>query len=155
MFVPAQGAYPGYLLWERDRTLMAQPFDVDSLALQGEAVVVAEEIGVVPLDLPRAYWVSDAGLLTYFARPPLGRSINWFTRDGKPIGPPVAQGNLLNFALSHDGQRLAIARTDAGQKNPDIWIRDLSRDVTTRLTSEPGFDGLPVWSPDGKAALRH
>ncbi len=31
-----------------------------------------------------------------------------------------------------------------------IWVYDSQRDLMTRLTFSSGFDGYPVWSPDGK-----
>jgi Tol biopolymer transport system component len=34
--------------------------------------------------------------------------------------------------------------------NTDIWVHDLSRDVTQRLTFDPAPDQRPIWSPDGK-----
>jgi TolB protein len=73
----------------------------------------------------------------------------WFDRTGKLLykaGPPGRYGSL---ALSADGSRVALARQgDSG--NPDIWILDLGRDVTTRFTFDASTDWDPVWSPDGK-----
>jgi Tol biopolymer transport system component len=31
----------------------------------------------------------------------------------------------------------------------DIWIYDLVREVSSRLTTHPGIDSSPVWTPDG------
>src|SRR4029450_9810789 len=36
---------PGYLLFMRERTLMAQPFDAAKLQLTGDAVPIAEQVG--------------------------------------------------------------------------------------------------------------
>ena len=38
-------------------------------------------------------------------------------------------------------------RTEGGG---DIWIDDLVRGSSTRLTFDPSVDNVPVWSPDGK-----
>jgi Tol biopolymer transport system component len=32
----------------------------------------------------------------------------------------------------------------------DIWVMDLSRGISTRLTFSPEWDQFPIWSPDGK-----
>ena len=32
----------------------------------------------------------------------------------------------------------------------DIWIHELASNGTTRLTFGPGFNEIPIWSPDGK-----
>ncbi|MBI4265132.1 MAG: PD40 domain-containing protein [Acidobacteria bacterium] len=35
-------------------------------------------------------------------------------------------------------------------RESDIWIWDLTRETLTRLTSEPTFEGSPLWTPDGR-----
>src|SRR5262249_48313074 len=35
----------------------------------------------------------------------------------------------------------------------DIWIWDLTRETLTRLTSDPGNDAEPVWTPDSRRLL--
>jgi serine/threonine-protein kinase len=32
----------------------------------------------------------------------------------------------------------------------DIWLWDLSRPTLTRITSDPGLENYPVWTPDGR-----
>src|SRR4029453_15526652 len=41
----ARYAPPGYLLFLKERVLMAQPFDTEKLQLSGEPSLVAEEVG--------------------------------------------------------------------------------------------------------------
>ena len=41
-----------------------------------------------------------------------------------------------------------MALGTAGRR--DIWIVDVARDTSTRLTFDPANDDNPVWSPDGK-----
>ena len=63
----AAGVGPGHLLFLREQTLFAQPFDPEALRLTGEAFVVAEEVG---LDLGIALgWFSATpeGTLAYRA----------------------------------------------------------------------------------------
>jgi len=50
--------------------------------------------------------------------------------------------------LSPDGKRVAVTVLTEG--NLDVWVYEWERDTMTRLTFTPGFDGFPVWSPDGK-----
>jgi Tol biopolymer transport system component len=44
---------------------------------------------------------------------------------------------------------MAVAITDSQTGNADLWTYDLSGGVPARLTSFPGMDGAPNWSPDG------
>jgi Tol biopolymer transport system component len=48
--------------------------------------------------------------------------------------------------FSPDGKRLAVT---IRAENPDIWILDISRGTSARLTFESGEDETPVWTPDG------
>ncbi len=51
-------------------------------------------------------------------------------------------------ALSLDGRRVAVRFAQGG--NTDIWVHDVDRSVSTRLTFDAGNDEKPVWSPSGK-----
>ena len=35
----------------------------------------------------------------------------------------------------------------------DIWVYDLARHVRDRLTSAPGMEVFPLWSPDGQSIV--
>jgi serine/threonine protein kinase len=133
----------GHLLFLRQETLMAQPFDELDLQLGGEALPVAR---------PVTYFsVSTNGVLAYRAGKGIiptetDQQLAWFDRAGKPlglIGPPGAYNDL---ALSPDGERVALTRLDSG----DIWTLDLARNVPARFTFGPALDFEPVWSPDSK-----
>ena len=58
-------ASSGYLLFIRQGTLMAQPFDAARLELGGEAVPVAEGVQSVGITGRAAFTVSDNGVLAY------------------------------------------------------------------------------------------
>jgi Tol biopolymer transport system component len=51
--------------------------------------------------------------------------------------------------LSPDGTRAAISVMANTGEGEDIWVIDLTRDVPMRLTTDPGSERFPVWSPDG------
>jgi Tol biopolymer transport system component len=51
------------------------------------------------------------------------------------------------FALSPDGRAAAVVRVSDG--NEDIWVVDLDRGTSRRLTFDPAADAGAVWSPDG------
>lgn len=50
--------------------------------------------------------------------------------------------------FSPDGKQIAITRQLDG--NADVWILDLVRDTTTRLTFSEDLDVGPKWSSDGR-----
>jgi eukaryotic-like serine/threonine-protein kinase len=138
----------GHLLYLRENTLMAQPFDPDRLETKGEAVSLAE--GVPTYLQPSrgaTFTVSADGLLAYQSgASTTGFRLAWKNRQGKELGNLGEPSNeTLQMALSPDGKRLAAL---AGL-GADIWIYDTARGIRTRFTFNPGGAQFPVWSPDG------
>ncbi|MCJ7442754.1 MAG: protein kinase [Thermoanaerobaculaceae bacterium] len=140
----------GYLLFSRDRTLLAQRFDLNTFELTGEPTAVFKEIEYVPRINRLVFAVSDNGRL--FAQKSSGASLSrltWFDRKGNEVGVVGTPDVYGNVALSPDGKSVAVDKTDNGSQNTDVWTYDLQRDSAKRLTFDPAIDALPVWSPDG------
>lgn len=136
----------GHLLFVRQKTLMAQPFDAKSGALSGEAFPVVGNVQEDPGFFTAVFSVSDNGVLVYQEE---GGTVDqhqftWFDRTGKHLQAVGPKGNIWNPRLSHDGRRVAFGQGDPG----DLWLEDLSRHVTTRLTFDPSDENSPAWSPD-------
>ena len=144
------GAKAGRLLYLRQGTLMAQPFDVDRLALSGQAVPVVQDVG--NQGALGFFSVSANGILAYRTgrTAPGGRlsQLTWLDRQGTPVNPVGDPGTYWGFALSPDGKRAIVA--DASITNPDLWHLDLARGVSTRFTSGPSTDREAVWASDGR-----
>ncbi|MBA2627107.1 MAG: PD40 domain-containing protein, partial [Gemmatimonadales bacterium] len=79
----------------------------------------------------------------------------WVTRDGvaKPVDPEwrFLSGSNAGRALSPDGRRLAL--TIAAEGGSDIWVKDLDHGPLSRLSSDPGPEIRPRWTPDGRSVL--
>jgi Tol biopolymer transport system component len=145
----------GHLWFAQEQTLVAQAFDPSALELTGPVVRVADRFGEGGLFGP-AMTASAAGPIAYRAgsegSPALRRQLVWFDRSGKPLGTAGEEGALAsNPNLSRDGRSLVLQRTVEG--NVDLWLVDLDRNVTTRLTDSARVESLPVWSPDGEQVL--
>jgi Tol biopolymer transport system component len=52
--------------------------------------------------------------------------------------------------ISPDGHKLAVSEV-SGASSSSIWIFDLDRGTSSRLTFSAGRNDQPVWSPDGKS----
>jgi serine/threonine protein kinase len=142
---------PDYLLFLRDQTLMAQPFNTRSLETDGVAKPIAEHVAINPTTNRPVFSASDNGTLVYQAGNAQGGwHLFWFTRDGKQTGSVADLSPYFDPSISPDGTRLATALV-SGQGTGDIWIFDLLRGTKTRLTFGPSIQRYPVWSPDGKA----
>jgi len=137
------------LLFVRQGTLLAQPFDAVTFKLTGEPIAVATGLVVNGPLLSAPISASMAGPIVYRARSVGGlRQFVWFDREGKSLGKVGdAVENLLQPEITLDGRRVALHRlVDA---NTDIWSLDVNRGVLTRFTSSPFVESSPVWAPDG------
>jgi Tol biopolymer transport system component len=142
-----------YLLYLRGPTLMAQKLNVADGRLEGDPAVLLENVAGTTTGFMGAS-VSRTGTLAFAEPWPTAGELIWFSRDGRPLGSPVAGlADYVSLALSPDGNRLAFARVDPQTSTADIWLSDLTRGITTRLTSDPMNDAGPVWSPDGTRFL--
>ena len=145
---PGQGgAGSGHLLFLRDATLMAQPFDPVRMELGGEAVPIAEGVDSFEGQGYGLFSVSDTGALVYRGGAGAKLALTWLDQGGKPAGAFDA-GEYANPAVSPDGTSIAVAIGPAGSR--DIWTVDVGLKATKRLTFDPANDDNPVWSPDGK-----
>jgi Tol biopolymer transport system component len=143
------GPQDGYLLFQRDGTLMAQAFDADALELAGEAFPIAEKVQVNPSNGRVALGVSENGVLAYRSTGNLNTQLAWFDRSGKELSRIGEPGGTISPKLSPDEKQVAVTRaTDIGVSG-DIWVLDLSRSTQTRLTFDAADDSAPIWSPDG------
>ncbi|HTY41704.1 MAG TPA: protein kinase [Thermoanaerobaculia bacterium] len=138
----------GYLLFVRDRTLVAQRFDASSLKTLGEPVPLAEKIGIDSVGLAR-FSVSREGTLVYRTGE-AGARLQWVDRNGKELEVVGDQGEVRTPAISLQGDRLAFTVDDPRSGTSDIWVRDLARGTNSRLTFGPPDHVAPAWSPDGK-----
>lgn len=140
---------PGRLLFLREGTLMAQPFDEKRFVLAGDPVPVVERVG--SFRDSGFFSTSDNDVLVY--RAAAGDSqVAWFDRQGNVSSRVSEPGGFRDVALSPDGSRAVASRTDPQDASKaDLWLFDLSRESgAIRLTSGTGIAELPVWSPDGK-----
>ena len=154
-FAPAQTmlayAPPGYLLFVKDRTLMAQRFDAKAMKTSGEPVPLAEQIGTDAVGLAR-FSVSRDGVLAYRTGES-GNRMLWMDRSGKELETLGEPAEHQDPYLSPAGDRLAYDVADLRSGKNDIWIRDLARGVNSRFTFAPGNAYCPVWSPKGDAIV--
>jgi serine/threonine protein kinase len=144
----------GHLLFLREQTLMAQPFDTGHYELRSEAFPIGENIQYEPNTSKGAFSASNNGVLIYQTGTALGGwRLEWFDRNGKQMSSITRSGVFFSPSLSPDGKKMAIDISESQSRNTDIWLYELGRDVWTRFTFDPSVDRNPVWSPDGNQIL--
>ena len=137
----------GRLLYVRQATLLAQSFDPEGGKLSGEPAALAEGVGFNEPSSNAFFAASENGVVAFNAGGEGESQPTWYDRKGAPlstVGPP---GSYDHPEISPDGKQLAIDRAESSGR--DLWLMDLSRGTSTRLTFHPAFDWMPAWSPDG------
>ena len=73
----------------------------------------------------------------------------WTDRSGRILGGIAsAMASLAEPALSPDGRR--VAATALVDSSRDVWVFDLERDASSRLTFEDADESVPTWAADSK-----
>ncbi len=138
------------MIFWRDGTLFAARFDTGRLTVTGDPAPIASPVSFTQNEQALAS-VSNEGTLV-FREGTRGTfsSLVWLDRSG--VGMQVIRDRELffDFALSHDGKRLAFSVNSAGQGATDLWVHDIARGSASRLTFEEGNESNPVWSPDDR-----
>jgi Tol biopolymer transport system component/tRNA A-37 threonylcarbamoyl transferase component Bud32 len=142
----------GYLLYVREGSLIAVPFDTGKLQVQGDPLPIAEAVRYNPAAGGAAITLSRNGVLAYrtFNTVTGNYKLTWLDRTGNALSTLGEAGFNINPKLSPDGKRVAVQRFDPQTGNTDIWVIDALRGIPTRLTFDAGADRDAVWSPNGE-----
>ena len=145
-------AASGHLIYAQEGNLMAVPFDSQRLTVTGAAVPVVDGVLQFPGTGAAQYSISATGSLVYVpgSAQAGARRLVWVNRTGLEQALPVPARFYRNPRLSpnDNGQRVALGITE-GAGN-DIWVYDLTRDTSRRLTLQGSVNGMGAWTPDGK-----
>ena len=148
---------PGYLVFVREGTLIAQPFDPRSGTVFGEPFSVADSVSGYFMPIGGAdFATSRGGALAFLqasAAPGPGFRMLWFDRAGRLLETLDPTGNLGRLAIDPGGRRVLFERADPSTGMNDLWTFDLERKVETRITSDPSDEIHGVWLPDGKSIV--
>jgi eukaryotic-like serine/threonine-protein kinase len=140
----------GHLLFVRDGSIMAQQFDLRTMAVSGDPMSLAGPAQYHNAG-DAAFDISDNGVLAYRPGTDLQSTrLMLFDRHGRQLRTVAPAGFYREPTFSPDGQRLAAERFENQSSNPDIWIYDLVRGSALKFTSADAPDVRPTWSPDGR-----
>jgi eukaryotic-like serine/threonine-protein kinase len=143
-------ASPGYILFSREGTLMAQPFDAERMQLTGEPVPIAEGVQFDARNGMAAFAASNNGVLAYRVgggSPP--SKLVWVNRNGVEQALAASPHSYSFPRLSPDGRRLAVDIVEQDEAT-HVWLYDLFRETLTPFTFEGTLNQPPAWTPDGK-----
>ena len=142
---------PDYLLALRGTQIVAWRTSLDE-AISADPAVLADGV-LVRMGVNMMPFMATSNLLVYRGEHQEARTrLAWFDRKGVE-GPALAmRQHCRNPELAPDYSRVALECWES-TGGRDVWVYDLARDVPARLTSDPGDDADPVWTPDGRTIL--
>jgi eukaryotic-like serine/threonine-protein kinase len=143
----------GHLVYIQAGTVFAVPFDSGRFETTGAPIALLQNVEQLTREAPQ-FSVSPAGMMAYVpvSAADRGDTIFWVDRTGVEQPSGVAGRTIGTPRLAPDGKRLAVIRgREALSGGDDIWLYDLERGTSTRVTADGG--AFPVWSPDGRQLL--
>jgi eukaryotic-like serine/threonine-protein kinase len=141
---------PGFLVFARDGSLLAQRFDWREGTLTGKPFVVAKHVRGFVSTGAAEYATSLNGTLVLQTADDAQR-LAVLERTGHELGTLTGSGNYHDFTISPSGARVAFSRATPGLGTADVWLFDVERGVETRITSAPDDEIHSVWLPGEKA----
>ena len=143
-----------HLVFLREQTLFAQPFDVSTHTLTGQPVAVVDGVSSFAPALSGRFSVSTNGVLAYNAGPvTIGQLAVTERGSGQMLQFLTEQSSLNQAEVSPDAKRVATVRVDPASGTTNIWVTDLATKNSTKVTYGSGRNSNPVWSPDSQSIV--
>jgi serine/threonine protein kinase len=138
----------GYVLFVRDRTLIAQSFDTAKAQAYGDGFHVAEQVDFYDNSSQAEFSVSETGVLAYTSAGAASNlQLTWVNRSGRMLGTVGPPGDLYAPRISPNGGAVAYWRREV--RGADVWIHDLARGTDSPSTRHYcRCYGNHAWSPD-------
>src|SRR5262249_40804359 len=151
----------GHLLFDRDGSLFAQPFDAARLKTSGQPVPIAQNLATNTFFWRKAtLCASEDGTVAYGTASNAPSTLSWVDRNGRPLGAvgeaffnSGATAGVGRFRLSPDGRQIAATVLDPSTRTSDRWLSHIARGARARFTSGPASAADPTWSPDGREII--
>ncbi len=140
---------PGYLVFAREGVLMAQQLDAGTLDPRGAPVSLGDGVTYNV----NSGWAALSGsprALAYLTSTAPTNELVWVDRDGKRLSVVSESFSSANPNLSPDGTRLAMEVSDPRTGAHSVWVRNLTRGTSLRLTFDAAGSHFPVWMADGE-----
>jgi Tol biopolymer transport system component len=151
-------APPGWLMYARQGVLAALAFDPRTLKATGDPVMLDDEPSTIldPVNsFTAAHSVSTSGTgsIAYYSAPSLNTTATWYDSAGVSIGTlKVPPGHYEAISISPDGTRAVMSKSTSPSES-SLWVVDMIRGGAAPLSSGPGRNDGPVWSPDGERVI--
>jgi Tol biopolymer transport system component len=143
---------PDRLVVVNQTALQAFAFDPASGTVSGQPTVIAQGFAGGASSSGN-FAASNTGLLAYRAGAAQRRQLVWVNRQGTVVGTLGAPDADYVAApeLSADDRSVAVFRQPTGVN--DIWITEIGRNLSRRVTDGSPGSTHPLWDPDGQQVI--
>jgi serine/threonine-protein kinase len=126
-----------------------QTIDLQTFNTIGEPIPLAEPAFCFTPTGAANFSASADGAVVVWQRRALPTQLVWRDFNGREISRVGKPELYRRFSLSPDEGRLAVDLQDPDTHASGIWIVDLARGVSTRLTPKSIFAAAPMWTHRG------
>jgi len=147
----------GHIVFVRSGALWAASFDAERLEITGPEVPIVDAVQQNGNIGGAAFTFSDDGFLVFLPGTDssggggvIPKELVWVDRQGGEERLAFQPRNYWGPRLSPDGRQLAIG---VGSGNDDIFVNDLERGTSRRLTFAPGEVFGPHWTSDSQRVV--
>ena len=146
VYTPSPKGESGYLTYFRQGQIFARAYDPSASKFLGAEMLVAAN---VVSGIGQHTWSVARGVLGYLHLTSAASStLSWVSRKGETIRK-FDDADRVQYSEIRLDPTNTKAAFSPNAPTANIWLLDLERSSTSRLTFGPGGDGSPVWSPDG------
>ncbi len=147
--VAGQYVTSGHLVFMRGGDIWATLFDLESLEVVGDPVVIEQGVRVEFGGAIQMAVAADGTLVYIPGLPAVGNTtLGLVDRNGEVERLNVPPGGYVSPRLSPDGSQLAVQTTD-GDNRSDIWVYEMSGNTQIRQLTQGGTNIRPIWTPGG------
>jgi Tol biopolymer transport system component len=149
----AAGTYARYtlghlVLGTGDGQILVAAFDARSGRLGGPPVLMLQDVETEPNSGTVQFAVSESGTIVFQQKAGGSPALVWVDRSGHQAPVDSTLTNVSSFALSPNGNEIAVARTVSG--NNQVWVKNLATGSLSRLSFDMANADRPTWTPDGR-----
>ncbi len=151
-WVPQYDPRYGVIVFRRQQRIFAQRFDPQSLSLKGDPVRIGGPVRTKTFPNQGFMTVAGDGTIIYLegSAGASDTELVWVDRQGQLVEELGVVGDLYSLDISHDGRRVAFDNSTA-ETAGDIWVYDLARRSSIRLTDHKMDESSPRWSNNDEA----
>ena len=136
----------GHLAFVQGGSVLAVPFDLNSLEVTGPAVTVLRDLWISSWTGYADFAFSNTGTLAYVSggRQPTQATLVTVERSGREH-PFLDDRRAYRVPrVSPDGRQVAMTLVD---RQVDVWTSDFEKKSLNRVTDSPSWDAYPLWQP--------